>query len=353
MACGTPVVACRGRRAARGDASAGGGGLLVERDDPEALARGIRSAARAARQRRAELGERGRARASSPPTPGRASPQATAAVYAEVLAERAGARPAPRRRRARACAAPASRAPRAPPERTAAGRRSTERRPARQPPRQRDALDDLELEVARRLLAHQVELVAREVVAAARRSAAGPRGSAAAEPRPRAARRAPARDAARQRVEVRDGEHDAPVAAASPAPSRRWRARAVEVVDRSLADHRVEAAGRRRAARRTRRAPSVGSGPSAFALAMRGQRRHARRGLGPDRPGAARRQGDGVLAEAAGHVQDAAARRRAAPARACGSVMRSKRYSLSRRRPRRDDVAHVPVEVDDAHGGRL
>jgi glycosyltransferase involved in cell wall biosynthesis len=87
MACGTPVVAC-----AAGSLpevmQISGGGLLVAKDSPEALAKGI-SELLENPELRVELGSRARKRvvdAFSWPHVARA----TAEVYAEVLAERRG-----------------------------------------------------------------------------------------------------------------------------------------------------------------------------------------------------------------------------------------------------------------------
>ena len=90
MACGTPVVAS--------DAGAlpevlrlAGGGLLVERNDPNALAKGITTLLEQ-EQTRALLGARGRRGVVASLSWARVA-EATAGVYAEVLAERRG-RPA-------------------------------------------------------------------------------------------------------------------------------------------------------------------------------------------------------------------------------------------------------------------
>jgi glycosyltransferase involved in cell wall biosynthesis len=85
MACGTPVVACRSG-ALPEVVDVGGGGILVERDDPESLARGIRTLLEKP-EMRAELGGRGRERIVAAYAWPRIA-GATAAVYEEVLAER-------------------------------------------------------------------------------------------------------------------------------------------------------------------------------------------------------------------------------------------------------------------------
>jgi glycosyltransferase involved in cell wall biosynthesis len=88
MACGTPVVATAAG-ALPEVLAAGGGGILVPRDDPGALARGIASLL-ASPARRAELGARGRrgiVAAYSWPRIARA----TAAAYAEAISARRGA----------------------------------------------------------------------------------------------------------------------------------------------------------------------------------------------------------------------------------------------------------------------
>jgi len=85
MACGAPVVACRSG-ALPEVLGVGGGGLLVKRDDPESLARGIRALLEDP-ELRAELGARGRERIDAAYAWPRIA-AATAAVYEEVLAER-------------------------------------------------------------------------------------------------------------------------------------------------------------------------------------------------------------------------------------------------------------------------
>jgi glycosyltransferase involved in cell wall biosynthesis len=85
MACGTPVVACRSG-ALPEVLDVGGGGILVERDDPQSLAQGIRTLLEKP-QLRAELGDRARGRiVAAYAWPHIA--EATAAVYEEVRAER-------------------------------------------------------------------------------------------------------------------------------------------------------------------------------------------------------------------------------------------------------------------------
>jgi len=85
MACGTPVVACRSG-ALPEVLDVGGGGILVERDDPKSLARGIRTLLEDP-ELRAELGSRGRDRIIAAYAWPRIA-EATAAVYEEVIAER-------------------------------------------------------------------------------------------------------------------------------------------------------------------------------------------------------------------------------------------------------------------------
>lgn len=85
MACGTPVVAARSG-ALPEVVEVGGGGLLVERDDPQSLADGIRSLLDRP-DLRAELAARGRDRVVAAYAWPRVA-KATADAYAEVLAER-------------------------------------------------------------------------------------------------------------------------------------------------------------------------------------------------------------------------------------------------------------------------
>jgi len=90
MACGTPVVATAAGALPEVMRTAGGG-LLVRRDDPAGLAKGIASLLEQP-SARAELGERGRRGVVAAYAWPRVA-RATAAVYAEAIAERRG-RPA-------------------------------------------------------------------------------------------------------------------------------------------------------------------------------------------------------------------------------------------------------------------
>jgi len=85
MACGTPVVACRSG-ALPEVVETGGGGILVERDDPASLAAGIRRLLDDSALRE-ELGARGRERIVAAYAWPRVA-AATAEVYADVLAAR-------------------------------------------------------------------------------------------------------------------------------------------------------------------------------------------------------------------------------------------------------------------------
>ena len=90
MACGTPVVATAAGALPEVMRTAGGG-VLVKRDDPAALAKGIAGLLEQP-SARAELGERGHRGVAAAYAWPRVA-QATAAVYAEAIAERRG-RPA-------------------------------------------------------------------------------------------------------------------------------------------------------------------------------------------------------------------------------------------------------------------
>jgi len=87
MACGTPVVACRAG-ALPEVMRLTGGGLLVERDDPEALARGIRTLYENPALRQS-LGKEAREQVDANLSWRHVARQ-TAEGYAEVLAERSG-----------------------------------------------------------------------------------------------------------------------------------------------------------------------------------------------------------------------------------------------------------------------
>ncbi len=87
MACGTPVVACQAG-ALPEVMRVAGGGKLVPRDDPDALARGIRELLDDP-ERRAALGARARARVEAAFS-WRHVAESTVRVYRDVLAERRG-----------------------------------------------------------------------------------------------------------------------------------------------------------------------------------------------------------------------------------------------------------------------
>ncbi len=91
MACGTPVVAARAG-ALPEVVRTGGGGILVDPQSPEALAKGISSLLEQPAAR-AELGARGRRGVEAAYAWPRVA-LATAAVYAELVAERERGRPA-------------------------------------------------------------------------------------------------------------------------------------------------------------------------------------------------------------------------------------------------------------------
>jgi glycosyltransferase involved in cell wall biosynthesis len=87
MACGAPVVACCAG-ALPEVMRATGGGLVVPRDDPDALAKGVATLLEQP-DARAEIGERARRRVNELFSWPRVA-AATAQVYAAVLAERRG-----------------------------------------------------------------------------------------------------------------------------------------------------------------------------------------------------------------------------------------------------------------------
>lgn len=87
MACGTPVVACQAGALSE-VMRVGGGGLLVPRDDPDALAAGVLELLEDPARRR-ELGHRGRQGIEAAFSWRRVA-EATVAVYRDVLAERRG-----------------------------------------------------------------------------------------------------------------------------------------------------------------------------------------------------------------------------------------------------------------------
>ena len=306
----------------------GGGGILVPPEDPEALAKAIatlRGAARGARAtRRAARPARIEAAYAWPRVAAR-----TVEVYAETLAERA--RPAAEHDHvgvARAAGARAQSRARSARPAAAAGSRSTVRVQRRQAPGERDADDALELEAALRLLAHQVEVVAREVIGrhvVVAPPAAAPRGPAS----PRAGRRRlrAARQASDSKFAIASttrprGRATRAISAIASSGRSKWSMAPLQSTASKLAvgeGQRVAPAAHpeRRAARapsRSAAAPSRSCAPRARRRppARRGRRGRASPGRSRSRRRAPARPGPG------------AARARVA------SVMRSNRNSLSR-----------------------
>jgi len=200
------------------------------------------------------------------------------------------------------------------------------------------------------LLAHQPELVAREVVGrhvvVSAAAAPGPHQPVLAYDVERARR------ATGQGLEVRDREHHATVRAHHPRHLRDRALGLVEVVEGALAERGVEA----RVGKGESMAPSLhparrrASGLALLPVDEPRPAEHARRRLRADRERAARRERPRVLPEAARDVEHARAgpwaRERERPLRHLVEEVLA-----VARGPGRNHVAHVPVEVDDAHGG--
>jgi hypothetical protein len=157
-----------------------------------------------------------------------------------------------------------------------------------------------------------------------------------------------ARCPARERAEVRDGQHHAAVRLRH---ARHLGDRAlgpIEVVERTLAEHRVEA--RVGEGQRIRPAPH----PARLERGLLRAREpcpgaHAERRLGTHHAGATPAERERVLAEAARDVEDQpAGRRPRGVERDVGHALEQERAVA--RGPGRDHVRHVAIEVDDAHG---
>jgi len=227
----------------------------------------------------------------------------------------------------------------------AAGQRTDEPGPTRGAPTERDSVDDVDFEVTLRLLAHELELVAREVIA--RAVIAATHADGAATPGVLADLVDRSSDATGKRLEIRDRQHDAAATAGHPGHLADGLGRPIEVIERSLADHRVEAA----AVERKGVAPAthpVRLPPTLVAGDQPDHPEHAAGGFGRHDFGAASRHPHGVLTDAARNVEHSAPRRRARQLE--GSIRHASEQELAvQRRTGRNDVTHVPVEVDDAH----
>jgi len=117
----------------------------------------------------------------------------------------------------------------------------------------------------------------------------------------------------------------------------------VEVVDRPFADHRVETGIGEREPVGPGLDPSRLWGRRTGALEPH-PAEHAARRLRPHDPSAASGKGLCVLTEATRHIKDTP------PGASLGQGQRSLRHTIKEvlgvaRRPGRDDVAHIPVEV--------
>jgi glycosyltransferase involved in cell wall biosynthesis len=320
MACGTPVVASEAG-ALPEVVTTGGGGVLVPRDDPETLAGAVLALLGDA-GRRAELSARGRAgiqQAFSWPGVARR----TVAEYRAVLRERAsrsaqappepaseliGSGAAPRRSDQHHHVRERGKAPGQGIE--SAQQSAAERRrqaldqtgPPGQPPGHRDAGHALQLQVATGLLAHQVQVVAGEVIG---RNVVVTASTLHLPAQQLLSQRVgPARDAAGEGLEVGDGQHHLASRPRHPGHLGHGPLRTVEVVDRSLAVGRIEAV--------VDKGQGVGptSHPAGGAVVRRLGRLesrpggHPRRGLGAHQLRAGFcLEGQGVLPETARHVE--------------------------------------------------
>jgi len=197
-----------------------------------------------------------------------------------------------------------------------------------------------------RLLAHQIELVAREVVARPVVAATSAPGRTPEELLPQVVC-GPAH-ATRERFEVRDREHDAAAGLRDAGHLGDGLPGPIEVVHRALADHGIEAG----VGEGQRIGPAAQPGGVRPGLVGREQERHVRhalRRLRAEDPRTPHGQGQGILTDTARHVEDSSARGRP------GAIQRHPGHAIEqelavRRLTRRNDVAHVAIEVHDAHG---
>jgi len=155
------------------------------------------------------------------------------------------------------------------------------------------------------------------------------------------------RDATRERLEVRNREHHAPVSTRHPSHLGDRLAGPVEVVERPLADHRVEA----RVAKRQRVGPAAHPArlrTAALTGLQSRQTRHPARRLGTDRPRSTLSQRVRVLTEAARDVQNPRAAPGSGEVQGAPGHPREEEITIARQSGRYD-VAHVAVEIHHSH----
>jgi len=150
-----------------------------------------------------------------------------------------------------------------------------------------------------------------------------------------------------QGFEIRDGEYYPPIGFRHPGHFGDGLLRRIEMIHRPLADTGIENGWRK--------GQPIGPAPNPIGLRTGfvgceelSHAGHSGRGLGPHRARASRGQGDGVLAHPARHIEHPQAGGRP------GSVQGDPGHSLKekfaiRREAGGNHVAHVPVEVYNAH----
>ncbi len=197
------------------------------------------------------------------------------------------------------------------------------------------------------MLPHQAELVAREVIV--RHVVVTPSATQLAPQPALACVVEAACGSTRKGFEVRDREHDASVAPGDPGHLRQRERGPVEMVDRTLADHRVEALGREGKCVGPASHPHR-EGPGRLGGEQSGQSGHPRRGLRAHHETPMSGERARVLAEAARNVEDPP------PGASPGQAQRALRHAREEklavaRGSGRNHVPHVSIEVDDAHLG--
>jgi len=155
------------------------------------------------------------------------------------------------------------------------------------------------------------------------------------------------REAARCRIEVCDGQHHPPRRSGDPGHLAEGDLRRVEVIERPLADHRVEAPGReRQGIRPTSQMQRTRIRLLGVQLARK--RRHPGRRLRSHHQRLRCGQSASVLSETAGHVQNPPTRRGSRERE--GSLGHAPEQEFAITSPAGwDDVAHIPVEIDNPH----
>jgi hypothetical protein len=208
----------------------------------------------------------------------------------------------------------------------------------------------VEFEAPRRLIAHQVELVAGEVIMGHIVMAPAPRRGSTERT---LANRVPAvRKATRERIEVRDGEHHTAARAGHTRHFGNGTLGRIEVIDGAFADHRIETLRRERQS-----VPPCAHRMSAHGIRVLscrafiqhlGQRRHPRGRFRGHHERATLRECAGVLPEATRDIENPLLRAGASQSE-CALRHPLEQVCAVPTHSRRNHIPHVPIKIYHPH----